>query len=227
MKILGFYPDTIAARVRESPMTPQIPTLRQSLGVGAIGFGVIGAAMAAMVALGGERLQQRLGPATIDAVRAALFILLGGAVLSRLVIGPGRVLRFYIVFAVALCLHAAAWTLAYFQMHNDLGNWLGLFFGAVILGLTLATAFDAPRQLIRTVLVLFITRAAGFFGARFLHDLLPGSAGALMSSVLIAVGLGTGLGYALYACQEPVRRRLAPIGPAAAPPPPPSPAALP
>src|SRR6266516_1807748 len=41
MKFLGFYPDTVVARVRANPAPLRLPTLGQSLGVGAGGFGLV------------------------------------------------------------------------------------------------------------------------------------------------------------------------------------------
>src|ERR1041385_3133560 len=113
MNLLGLYPDSILGRIRQAKTPVHIPGLMESLGVAAGGLAVIGAAVAVGLSLGGERVEQKLGVMGADAFRAGAFILLGGAVLNRLIIGPGRVLRFYILFAVALFLQASAWTLIY------------------------------------------------------------------------------------------------------------------
>lgn len=221
MNLLGLYPDSIVSRVRSAKAPVHIPSLIESLAVAAGGLAILGGAVAVGLSLGGERVEEKLGVMGADAFRAGTFILLGGAILSRLVIGPGRVLRFYVLFAVALFLQAAAWTLIYFPLRSEAGKWLGLAFGSLVLGLTMATAFDATRQAFRAIVVLFVTRSAGFFGAEWLRGALPGQAGGYVASIVIALGLGAGLGYALYACQETVRQRLkaapAPIQTASAP----------
>jgi len=87
----------------------------------------------------------------------------------------------------------------------------------VALGLTLGTAFDAPRQTVKIIVVLFAARSAGYFAGEFLQHAVPGIVGRVLWGAAYGVGLGAGLGYALYACQEPVRQRLKSMAPAGTP----------
>jgi len=196
------------ARVRASPRPTRVRSLAGSLGIGAGGFCLVGAVVSVAKTAAHERLQNQVGEIAANACWAALFILLGGGLLSRLVIGPGRLLRFYILFAMAFLLYGTAWTAAFLPLRNRLGDWLGSLLGTAMLGLTFATGFDAPRQAVKVIVVLFLTRSAGYLGAEFLHGLAPGMAGSLLWGLPFGLGLGAGLGYALHACQEPVRARL-------------------
>jgi len=112
------------------------------------------------------------------------------------------------LFAAAFFLYDAAWIAAYRPFRNVLGEWLGSLAGGTGLGLVLATVFDAPKQAVKVILVLCVTSSAGYFGGKFLHQYGPGIVGALVWGAAYGLGLGTGLGYALYACQEPARKRL-------------------
>jgi len=208
VKFLGFYPETVVARVRSSSALARAPTLNESLGLGAGGFAAAGCVVFAAVAAGHDRLQNNLGEIGANACWAGLFILLGGGLLSRLVIGPRRLVRFYILFAIAFLLYGAGWTAVYFPLRSELGEWLGSLLGATMLGLTLATAFDAARQAPKIITVLFLTRSAGYFCGVFVHRAVPGIGGWMLWGIAYGLGLGAGLGYALYTCQAPVRARL-------------------
>ena len=208
MKFLGLYPDSIVARVRASPKPTRVPTLAGSLAVGAGGFCLVGAVVSIGKTAAHEPLQNQVGEIAANACWAALFILMGGGLLSRLVIGPGRLLRFYILFALAFLLYGTAWTAAVLPLRNKLGEWLGSLLGTAMMGLTFATGFDALRQAVKVIVVLFLTRSAGYLCAESLHGLVPGMAGSLLWGLPFGLGLGTGLGYALHACQEPARAAL-------------------
>ena len=74
MKILGLDPDSIAARVRTSPTSTRLPSLKESLCVGAGGFCLIAAMIFAGVACGNDRLRRTVGEIGANACidRAAL-----------------------------------------------------------------------------------------------------------------------------------------------------------
>jgi len=208
MKFLGFYPETVAARVRAAAAPPRLLTCGQSLGLGAGGFCLVIVIVMAIAAVTDHFLKKYLGDKGGYAFNALLFILMAGAVFRRLVIAPAPVFRVYVLFAAAFFLYDAAWTAAYRPFRNVLGEWLGSLAGGTGLGLVFATVFDAPKQAIKVILVLCVTSAAGYFGGKFLHQYIPGLVGALVWGAAYGLGMGTGLGYALYACQEPARQRL-------------------
>ena len=208
MKFMGFYPDTVAARVRANAAPPRLLTLGQSLGFGAGGFCLIIVIVMAIAAVTDNLVKKYVGDKGGYAFNALLFILLAGGVFRRLVIAPAPVFRVYVLFAAGFFLYDAAWMAAYRPFRNVLGEWLGSLAGGTGLGLGLATVFDAPKQSVKAILVLCIASAAGYFGGKFLHPFFPGIVGALVWGAAYGLGLGTGLGYALYACQEPARQRL-------------------
>jgi hypothetical protein len=208
MKFLGFYPETVAARVRANAAPPRLLTLGQSLGFGAGGFCLIIVIVMAIAAVTDNLLRKHLGDKGGYALDALLFILMAGGVFRRLVIAPAPVFRVYVLFASALFLYVAAWTAAYRPFRNVLGEWLGSLAGGTGLGLVFATVFDAPKQAVKVILVLCLTSAACYFGVKLLYPYIPGIVGALVCGAGYGLGMGTGLGYALYACQEPARQRL-------------------
>ncbi len=208
MKFLGFYPDTVAARVRANAAPPRLPSLGQSLCFGAGGFCLIIVIVMAIAAVTDHFLKKYLGDKGGYALNALVFILTAGGVFRRMVIAPAPVLRAYVLFAAAFFLYDAAWTAAYRPFRNLLGEWLGSLAGGTGLGLVFATVFDAPKQAVKVILILCLTSSAGYFAGKFLHLYVPGIPGALVWGAAYGLGLGTGLGYALYACQEPTRQRL-------------------
>ena len=209
MKFLGFYPDTVAARVRAHAARPRLLTLGESLGLGAGGFCVAIMVVMGIAVVSDSLLRKNLGDKWTYAVNALLLILLAGAVFRRLIIAPAPIFRVYVLFAAAFILYDAAWTTAYRPFRNNvLGEWLGSLAGGMGLGLVFATVFDAPKQAVRVILVLCLSSAAGYFGGKFLQPHIPGLAGALVFGATYGLSMGAGVGYALYACQEPARQRL-------------------
>jgi|SRR2546421_1828856 len=208
MKFLGFYPETVAARVQAAAVPPRVPTLARSLGVGAGGFCLIAVVVFSIIAGTDAWLRRHWGELASYAVYSSLFILLAASLFRRLLIPPAPLVRFYVLFAGAFLLYSAGWTTAWIALRNKPGEWLGSLLATTALGLTLATAFDAPGQILKVIAVLFVTRSAGYFGGELLHGAIPGTAGWLLWGAAYGLGLGAGLGYSLYACQEPARERL-------------------
>ena len=101
MKFLGFYPETVAARVRAAAAPPRLLTLGRSLGFGAGGFCVVIVIVMAIAAVTDNFLKKYLGDKGRYAFDALLFILMAGGVFRRLLIAPAPVLRVYVLFAAA------------------------------------------------------------------------------------------------------------------------------
>src|SRR2546428_13685113 len=74
MKFLGFYPDTVVARVRANPAPLRLPTLGQSLGVGAGGFGLVIMIVMAIAAVTDNPLKKYPGDKRGFAFYSVLFI---------------------------------------------------------------------------------------------------------------------------------------------------------
>src|SRR6266487_1350258 len=74
MKFLGFYPDTVAARVRANPAPPRLLTLGQSLGFGAGGFCLVIVIVMAIAAVTDSFLKKYLGDKGGYALNALMFV---------------------------------------------------------------------------------------------------------------------------------------------------------
>ena len=208
MSLFGLSADQVARRVRASGLGARSLTLTQSLWFGAIGFCLASLLVFATVAFGERWMYRHLGLTGAYACWTLLFITAGGGVLSRLVIGPGRLARFYVLFSVAFLAYAAGWVGAYFSMMNRAGEWLGSIVGAVLMGAVLAWAFGAMREALKIIAVLFVGNSVGYFLGDFLNNTLRGKPGMLAWGVAYGLGLGAGLGAALYFAQSPVRELL-------------------
>lgn len=208
MNVFGFSPDQVAARVRLAGGVWQPLRLGQSVGFGAAGFCLASLLVFATVAFGERWMYRNLGLTGAYVCWTLLFILAGGGVLSRLVIGPGRLARFYVLFSVAFLAYAVGWVGAYFAMPNRAGEWLGSLAGTLLMGLVLSSAFGALRPALRLIAALFVANSIGYFLGAFLNNTLHGKRGMLLWGVAFGLGLGAGLGAALYFAQAPVRERL-------------------
>src|SRR5438309_2888190 len=108
MKFFGFYPETVAVRVRSATLPPRVPTLGQSLGVGAAGFALVAVAVFAAIYLTAEWVKKTAGDVGAFAIWALLFVLPASGLFSRLVIRPAPLFRFYLLFAGAFVIYSAA-----------------------------------------------------------------------------------------------------------------------
>lgn len=208
MKLFGFLPDQVAARIRSTGGNWQSLSLNQSVWCGAAGFCLASLLVFATVAFGERWMYRQLGLTGAYVSWTLLFILAGGGALSRLVIGPGRLARFYVLFSVAFLGYAVGWVAAYFAMPNKTGEWIGSIAGSALMGLVLAWAFGALSAAPKLIAVLFTANSVGYFLGDFLNNTLSGKVGMLLWGVAFGLGLGAGLGAALYFAQSPLRARL-------------------
>ena len=211
MSLFGFTPNQVAARVRSVGGDWRPLNLGQSVLFGAIAFCLASLLVFATVAFGERWMYRQLGLTGAYVCWTLLFIAAGGGVLSRLVIGPGRLARFYVLFSMAFLAYAVGWVGAYFAMPNRAGEWLGSIAGSVLMGLVLALAFGALgvlRSVLKLIAILFVANSVGYFLGDFLNNTLRGKTGMLAWGIAFGLGLGAGLGAALYFAQAPVRERL-------------------
>ncbi len=206
--MFGLTPGRIVERARESADKPGVPTLGESLLFGSLGFFGASLFVFSTVAFAGYWMYENLGEGLAYAVWAVLFILAGGAVLSRLVIGPGALLRFYLLFSLAFFLYAAGWVAAYFPLRNARGEWLGSLVGTLLIAVVFAWGFRAWRAWPKMALALFVSHSAGYFLGDFINSSLGGRAGMLLWGASYGWLFGMGLGYALYAAQREARYAL-------------------
>lgn len=208
MNVFGFHPDQVAARIRAAGGAWQPLTLDQSIGFGAVSFCLASLLVFATVAFGERWMYRNLGLTGAYVCWTLLFILAGGGVLSRLVIGPGRLARFYLLFSVAFLAYALGWVGAYFTVQGRSGELLGAIVGPLLMGLILIWAFGSLRSSFKIISILYLGNYFGYFLGDFLNNTLRGKMGMLAWGIAFGLGLGAGLGAALYFAQAPVRERI-------------------
>lgn len=225
MNFFGLDPESVIARINASGRSATPPNRRQSLLRGTIGFTIVSLIVFGVWAYFGANLTRRFGEAGFYAVCAVVFIGLTGLAMNSLIIGPGSLGRFYKLFSVAFAAYSVAWCAGWFALRGPLGGLVGTLAGTAVMGWILASAFAARGVAQKVISVLFAANTAGYFaGAAFYdyyraHSVLefvgvmfdtPGrnTTAKLVWGLCFGLGLGSGLGYAFYACQEEVRRRL-------------------
>lgn len=226
MKHFGLDADSILARVANAAVPPRVPTFRQSVFIGGVGFGLVGLAAFAVWAIGDKALTKAIGEPGLYAVCALVFVGLAGTVFGQLVIGPGGTRRVYGLFALAFVTYSVVWSGAWFGLRGTLGaEVVGAVLGSAAMAGLLAWGFGAGREAARVVAALILFNALGYFLGEIWWRWLPGEGGAqvfgslfnrpqrmmlamLGWGVLFGAFFGAGVGYVIYQCQEGVRARL-------------------
>ena len=226
MKLLGLNTESILARIAEAAVPPRVPTVRQSLFIGGVGFGLVGLAAFAVWAVGGKALTQAVGEAGLYTLCALVFIGLAGVVFGQLVIGPGGTARIYGLFTLAFAAYSVVWCAAWFGLRGTLAaEVVGAVLGSAALAGVLAWGFGAGREFLRVAAVLVLLNSLGYFLGEIWWRWLPGEGGAQLFGemfnrpqrrmlamlgwgVLFGGFFGAGVGYAIFCCQSEVRARL-------------------
>ena len=202
-------PQSIADRARAAGSS--VPTLGASLVRGMAGFTVVSVAGFVPWAGFGRWFRGHGGEAGMYAACAAVFILLTGPLLHRLIIGPGSMGRFYKLFAPAFTLYSLGWIVSWMSLRGHLGSVVGLASGTIIMGIMMIMVFDAWSGVVRVIAALFVLNSAGYFiGGVAEAALIEKHAltAKLMWGVFYGLGFGAGLGLAFYFCQERARALL-------------------
>jgi hypothetical protein len=225
MLMLGLGPEQIADRVNALGRSPHVPSLAQSVVRGTLGFTIVSVAGFAPWALGGRALHAAVGEVGMYAVCAFVFVALSGLLLHRLIIGPGSLVRFYVLFTAAFLAYAACWTLAWMTLRGNLGSVTGLLFGTAAMAWMIVYAFDARRDFVKVAAVLFVLNTVGYFAGGWVEAALVRlrtihilgmtlnrrstlTLAMLAWGVCYGIGFGAGLGLAFYVCQAKARTLL-------------------
>jgi hypothetical protein len=177
------------------------PSFARSLVTGGVGFCLVSLCVFATVAFAEGWMYARLGLFGAYLAWAALFILLGGAVLGSLVVGRWRLPRFYLLFSAAFFAYAVAWVGAYFSVRGAAGEWVGGLAGSLLMGFVLAAGFGVARSALKLSVTLFAAHSVGYFLGAALNEAVRGPAGMLLWGVIYGLWLGAGLGAALFFAQ--------------------------
>ncbi|GMW02153.1 MAG: hypothetical protein AMXMBFR84_32890 [Candidatus Hydrogenedentota bacterium] len=217
MRRIQLDTESVVQRTRSAGVPVAAPSLFSSIFRGALGFTVVSVLGFAPWAVFGAPLYRHLGEAGLYVVCAGVFVAGSGAVMHRLIIGPGALIRFYGVFSIAFTVYSAAWILAWVSLQGHVGSLVGLVAGTVLMGLIIAYAFDNLQCGFRIIVVLFGMNAAGYFAggavdaAVLRADGLPLSneSRSLLAHTLwgacYGLGFGAGIGWAFYLVQARTR----------------------
>ncbi len=179
-----------------------VPSLQKSIVIGGIGFMLVSLGVFATVAYGERWMYRHLTVLGAYLAWTALFILLGGAVLGSLVVKHWRLPKFYLLFGLAFFLYAAGWVVAYFNLLNVAGEWIGSLAGSVLMALVFAAGFGVMRSVVKLAAVLFVANSAGYFLGSAIWVYAGGEIGMLLWGVIYGLFLGAGLGAVLHLAQE-------------------------
>lgn len=179
-----------------------LPSLQKSIVTGAIGFMLVSLCVFATVALGERWMYRNLTVVGAYLAWTALFIVLGGAVLSSLAVRRWRQPKFILLFGLAFFLYAAGWVFSYFYMPNTTGEWIGSLAGSVLMAIVFAAGFGVMRSALKLSAVLFIANSAGYFLGAAIWAYVGGETGMLLWGVVYGLFLGAGLGAVIHLAQS-------------------------
>lgn len=206
--MLGLDPESVLNRVKQAGAPVWLPTLRQSVLVGTLGFTSVSVLMYGLWAVAGGWFQQTLGELLFYAVLAVGFMAGGGAVFKPILIGA-NLGRFYVLFVGSFLLYAVIWTVCWFQMRAA-GEWLATVLGPAAMAALFAWAFGAGNQALRCAAVLILGHTIGYFLGSWLFawEPLRNRLGMVLWGVTYGAGFGAGISYVLHVCQTVTRERL-------------------
>jgi len=179
------------------------PSLQRSVLTGALGFGAVSLCVFATVAFAERWMYTHLGVVGAYVLWTVLFIALGGAVLSSLVVVERwRFPKFYLLFGLAFFCYAAGWMFAYFVVRGAADEWLGSLAGSVLMALVFAAGFRVMRSALKFAVLLFLANSLGYFLGAWIYFSLRSPAGMLLWGVIYGVFLGAGIAAVLHYAQR-------------------------
>jgi hypothetical protein len=206
--MFGLTSDRVMARIKHNGVRSSIPSLGRSLLIGSFGFCLASLCVFATVAFAERWMYRNLGLSGAYVVWTVLFIFLGGAMLSTLVIGPDRFWRFLLLFGTAFLLYAVGWVASYFTMRGTAGEWAGSLIGSILMALVIALAFGVMNTFVAQASALFIANSAGYFLGDLVNNSIRGKTGMLLWGMIYGLFLGAGLGLSIFLAQTTLRKRL-------------------
>ena len=200
--------DRVMARIHQNGARSSIPSLGRSMLIGSFGFCLASLCVFATVAFAERWMYRNLGLSGAYAIWTVLFIFLGGALLSPIVIGPGRLWRFQLVFGMAFLLYAVGWVGSYFTLRGVAGEWAGSLVGSILMALVIAQAFGVMKTFFAQAASLFIANSAGYFQATCSTTRSVEKPGCCCGADCMGLCLGAGLGLSIFLAQTPLRNQL-------------------
>lgn len=213
MDLFGLTLDRVAARIDQNDSRNSIPSLGRSILIGSLGFCFASLCVFATVAFAERWMYRHLGLTGAYLLWTVLFILLGGTLLSPLVIGPRRWWRFQLLFGTAFLLYAIGWIGSYFTLRGVAGEWVGSLAGSILMALVIALAFGATSTFFTLAVALFVSNSVGYFIGAWLSLSISGKTGMILWGISYGLCLGAGLGMTLFLVQAPLRKYLNHLNP--------------
>lgn len=204
MRFFGLTPDQVLSRVADPASTAaRIPSLAFSILYGALGLAVVSIAAYSIWAL------KLVGGDAMWAAVAAVYLALGGFVLSRLVVGPGAVGGFAALFAMAFLAYAAAYCAFWFGLKGKhYADLWGSAVGLVLVTLIVMRAFEKRDGFWLLFLALLALHSMGYYAGGAIYPQFRGSSGRLLYGACHGLGFGAGLGFLLFHAQSGIKARL-------------------
>lgn len=209
--MLGLDPESVVQRVQAANQPVVLPTLRQSVALGTIGFMIVGVMAFSLWAFGGRDLGRTLGPVGFYSV-IALVLFGGGAIVLKPIVIGRNLGRFAVAFALGFALLSSAWILGdQLRLPGRVGEFGGVMVGSVLLAGALVAAYGAWPQLARCSVLLTLSHVGAYLVAdlMFSVEVLKNQYGMLLWGLIYGAGLGFGISATLYYCQTKIRERLA------------------
>jgi hypothetical protein len=213
MSLFQLDPQSIANRARTAGSA--VPSLRDSIMRGMLGFTVVSVAGFVPWAVFGKWFHTHLGKngeVGMYVACAVVFLALTAPLLHRLILGPGSVSRFYKLFGLSFTAYSIAWIAGWMALRGHPGSIAGLLAGTMVMACMLVAAFDALRIVVKVFLALFVLNSIGYFVGGVSEAALIKSyplIAKLSWGLFYGLGLGAGLGLAFHLCQDRARKLLA------------------
>jgi hypothetical protein len=150
---------------------------------------------------------------------ALVFLVGSGLMLSGLLSGENRMLRFYRMFLPAFAGYAVLWSMAWFWIQGRLGEWMGALAGTLFFAWVAWRSVGRAPGFMVGAGVLFALHTAGYFiGGKWMYGILGrGIEGWTKPEVAVfaklgwglfhGLGFGAGIGFALGWWQRKVAEK--------------------
>ena len=209
--MLGLDSDSVIARIKSEQTTFTLPTLKQSVFTGTIGFTIVSLLMFGVWAMAAQWMYENLGAKMFYALLGIGFMAGGGGAFAPLLIG-NNLGRFYALYISSFFVYATVWMVSWFTLKAP-GEWLATVFGPGLMGALFVLVFGASAQLIRVCATLIVGHTLGYFIGEWLFywEPLYNRYGMMLWGLTYGIGFGSAIAAALYWCQTDTRDKLAAI----------------
>ena len=179
-------------------------SMRSSILIGSLGFTVASLVVFLTVAFGENWMYRNLGEGGSYAAWGAMFVVLGGILLSPLLRGPRRFTRFLPGFALSFIGYVVGWCAGYMGIGGRGGEWFGAILGCLLFTAGLAAMFKIKSfaLLLRLFVIVFLLNAAGYFVGEMIYFSIHGRTGMVFWGLIYGLFFGAGIGAAVYLAQR-------------------------